>query len=158
MLAILGCVPNVDSMEQITITDKEELKAFINAQNVVRKKACAVFIASRTALRVAPYAIRLFEFHEKSLKHGLTSMHTWHSVMISAIAATMPTEDIKKTAAGDVAYITGNDFADYAVAHAASSAAYAYAIPRAADAAENSARAAYFSYDIWGEISHDAAL
>lgn len=44
-------------MDQITITDGDALEAFINAQDDTRQQACAVFIASRVALRMAPVAI-----------------------------------------------------------------------------------------------------
>ena len=47
-------------MERITINNADELKVFIEAQKVARQHACAVFTASRAALRCLPYAINFF--------------------------------------------------------------------------------------------------
>ena len=55
-------------MERITINNPDELKAFIEAQKVARQHACAVFIASRAALRISPYAIKYFEFNGDEFK------------------------------------------------------------------------------------------
>ena len=49
-------------MGQIAITNSEGVKAFIEAQEEARQQACANFIASSAALRVAPDALGLLDF------------------------------------------------------------------------------------------------
>ena len=59
-------------MEQITIRNEDDVKAFVNAQDGVRRLACAAFIASRAALRGAPYALNFYEFGVKARERDLT--------------------------------------------------------------------------------------
>jgi hypothetical protein len=82
-------------MDQITITDGDAVEAFINSQDDARQQACAVFIASRVALRMAPVAIEFFEFDDHARKHYLTSVMIWRALLTSGVASTMPTPDVR---------------------------------------------------------------
>ena len=85
-------------MDQVTITDGDAVKAFINAQDDARQQACAVFIASRVALRVAPFAIRFFEFDDRAHERDLTSVMIWRALLTSGVTSTMPTPDVRASA------------------------------------------------------------
>ena len=104
-------------MDQITITDGDAVEAFINAQDDARQQACAVFIASRVALRMAPVAIEFFEFDDHARKRYLTSVMIWHALLTSGVASTMPTPDVRtsSSAATDAASRASSFFADDAV-------------------------------------------
>ena len=82
-------------MEQITITDEEGVKAFIEAQQEARQRACATFIASRAALRVAPHAISIYEFEDVSKKWNFLSKFVWRSLLTSGVASSMPTPEVR---------------------------------------------------------------
>jgi hypothetical protein len=64
-------------MERIIIKIADDVKAFIQAQDNARQHACATFIASRAALRVAPAAIQFYEFHNSARERDLTSLVLW---------------------------------------------------------------------------------
>jgi hypothetical protein len=100
-------------MDQITITDGDAVEAFINAQDDARQQACAVFIASRVALRMAPVAIEFFEFDDHARKRYLTSVMIWRSLLTSGAASTMPTPDVRTSSAA--ASRASSFFADDAV-------------------------------------------
>ena len=85
-------------MDQVTITDGDAVKAFINAQDDARQQACAVFIASRVALCVAPFAIRFFKFDDRAHERDLTSVMIWRALLTSGFASTMPTPDVRAAA------------------------------------------------------------
>ena len=93
-------------MDQVTITNRAEVKAFINAQDDARQQACAVFIASRAALRVASDAIEFFEFDDHAGKLDLTSVMIWRALLISGVASTMPTPDVRAAAAAVASFAT----------------------------------------------------
>lgn len=120
-------------MDQVTITDGDALEAFINAQDDARQQACAAFIASRAALRVAPVAIEFFEFDDRAGKRDLTSVTIWRALQISGVASTMPTPDF---------------IADAAFASRASSLA--------TDASSRAATADAAA--VWADVTRDAAL
>lgn len=125
-------------MERIIIKIADDVKAFIQAQDDARQHACATFIASRAALRVAPAAIQFYEFHNSAREHDLTSLVLWRHLLISSIAATVPTDDIK--AAARIA------------------AAVAADVPVSIETVAKAARAAgTVAADIWAEVLHDAA-
>jgi hypothetical protein len=122
-------------MDQIAITDGDAVEAFINAQDDARQQACAVFIASRVALRMAPVAIEFFEFDDHARKRYLTSVMIWRALLTSGVASTMPTPDVRTSAAA---------------ASRASSAATDAAASRASS---------FFANDAgWAEVTRDAAL
>jgi hypothetical protein len=100
-------------MDQITITDGDAVEAFINAQDDARQQACAVFIASRVALRMAPVAIEFFEFDDHARKRYLTSVMIWRALLTSGVASTMPTPDVRTSSAA--ASRASSFFADDAV-------------------------------------------
>ena len=146
-------------MEHITITGEEGVKAFIEAQDEARQQACTTFIASRAALRVAPAAIQFFEFNTTAIGHVLTALVTWHPLVVTSVAAIMPTDEIKSAAfataantpaANDAKTPATNDEITHVdrVAYAAV-AAFA-AVIYAADATATA--------DIWAEVSRDARL
>ena len=83
-------------MERITLRSGEDVKAFIKAQDKPRQKAYATFIASRAALRVAPYAIQFFEFHPRTENPNATSLIIWPCLLASAAANIMLTAEIKR--------------------------------------------------------------
>ena len=85
-------------MELSTPRSGEDVKAFIKAQDEARQQACAVFIASRAALRVSPVAILFFEFDEATIKRDVTSLFTWRPTLIATVAATMPSDEIRNAA------------------------------------------------------------
>ena len=87
-------------MERITLRSGEDVKAFIKAQDEARQQACAVFIASRAALRASPTAIQFFEFDEGP---NFTSLMTWRPLFTSSVAVTMPTDAIKYAAEAAIA-------------------------------------------------------
>ena len=152
-------------MDQVTITDGEAVKAFIKAQDDARQQACAVFIASRAALRMATVAIRFFEFDDRARERDLTSVVIWRALLISGVASTMPTPDVRAAAssafsAADFAY-TAADIAAYTASPAV------YTAARIASAAAHTAVrggpyiAAAFSASnpaFWAEVTRDAAL
>ena len=82
-------------MERITIRDKDDVETFINAQDEARRQACSFYIASRTALRVAPYAIRYFEFDQLANEWNCSSKVMWRSLLTSGIASSLRTLDLK---------------------------------------------------------------
>lgn len=123
-------------MERITINNADELKAFIEAQKVARQHACATFIASRANLRYAPAAIQFYEFHREALKRAFTSCVIWRPLLMSAVSATVASDDIKGAAlaavkAADAAFATVKAadavFAAATAAARASNAAFATA-------------------------------
>jgi hypothetical protein len=122
-------------MDQIAITDGDAVEAFINAQDDARQQACAVFIASRVALRMAPVAIEFFEFDDHARKRYLTSVMIWRALLTSGVASTMPTPDVRTSAAA---------------ASCASSAA--------TDAAASRASSFFADDAVWAEVTRDAAL
>ena len=122
-------------MDQIAITDGDAVEAFINAQDDARQQACAVFIASRVALRMAPVAIEFFEFDDHARKRYLTSVMIWRALLTSGVASTMPTPDVRTSAAA---------------ASCASSAA--------TDAAASRTSSFFADDAVWAEVTRDAAL
>jgi SOS response regulatory protein OraA/RecX len=133
-------------MERIIIKIADDVKAFIQAQDDARQHACATFIASRAALRVAPAAIQFYEFHNSARERDLTSLVLWRHLLVSSLAATVPTDDIKAAARLADAVAADAPVAVETVAKAASVARFA---ARAADTV---------AADIWAEVLHDAAL
>lgn len=132
-------------MDQVTITDRDAVEAFINAQDDARQQACAAFIASRAALRVAPVAVRFSEFDDHPRKRDLTSLVIWRALLTSEVASSVLTPDV--SSAGASASSSANAFANAfagAASFASASASFAY---YAADAAA-----------VWAEVTHDAAL
>ena len=85
-------------MERSTLRSGEDVKASIKAQDEARQQACAVFIASRAALRASPVAILFFEFDEATIKRDVTSLFTWRPTLIATVAATMPSDEIRNAA------------------------------------------------------------
>lgn len=81
-------------MEQITIKDEDDFKAFIDAQSKSCQRACDNFIASRVALRGAPYANNFFEFRVGSEGRQATSIFIWRRLLLSGIAAWVQSRDI----------------------------------------------------------------
>ena len=160
-------------MERITINHAYEIKKFIQTQEQARRRACNVFIASRAALRVAPYAIQFFEFDPICRQRDLTSLVIWRPVMIASCAASsgldVSVSDIAYVAgfnASEAAYVAASSVANaafaaaLAVADAASNASFiADAFDINADAINASAALAATSADIlWAEVSRDAEL
>ena len=64
-------------MERIIIKNADDIKAFIEAQNEARQHACALFLASRAALRVAPYAINFATVSDQAEMHNFTAVFLW---------------------------------------------------------------------------------
>ena len=120
-------------MERITINNADELKAFIEAQNVSRQHACAVFIASRAALRISPYAIKYFEFNGLAIKWDFVSKFIWRSLITSGVASNMLNSDVKSSAT--IAAKTCVEFTDNAHFIADKSAVIASGMAAAAAAA-----------------------
>ena len=132
-------------MERITITDVDDLEAFIEGQMDARKYACAVFIASRAALRSAPYAINFLEFHKAASDHNLSSLATWRCLMTAGVAGNIPSPNIRNAAAASVAASSVD----------ASASAAADAASRADGATGN---AIFASADVWAKVSTTAQL
>lgn len=120
-------------MRDIQITDEESLKAFLDGIEQPRRQQAAVFIAARAALRVAPMLHGFFDLEHN--KEPLTSLPLLRPLLISSVAATMPTDDIK-----------------YAAARAAVDAARAADAARVFDAANaDSWRATQRDAELWVE-------
>ena len=115
-------------MEQITIRNGDDVKAFVNAQDGARRLACAAFIASRAALRGTPYALNFYEFGVKARERDLTPCVIWRPLLLSSVTAVVPTDNVTT---------------------AATAADSAFAAARA-DVTTAS--------DFWAEVSRDAAL
>ena len=151
-------------MERIIIKIADDVKALIQAQDDARQHACATFIASRAALRVAPAAIQFYEFHNSARERHLTSLVLWRHLLISSVAATVPTNDIKAAARIADAVAADAPFSIETVAKAARASVFAvassvFAASEAASVARFAARAAgTVAADIWAEVLHDAAL
>jgi len=94
-------------MRDITIEDRESLKAFLDGVEEPRRQQAAVFIAARAALRAAPELQVFFDFEHN--KKPLKPLPVLRSLLISSVAATMPTEDIRFSA--DAAAVTAAAFA-----------------------------------------------
>lgn len=151
-------------MERIIIKIADDVKAFIQAQDDARQHACATFIASRAALRVAPAAIQFYEFHNSARERHLTSLVLWRHLLISSVAATVPTDFIKAAARIADAVAADAPVSIETVAKAARASVFAvassvFAASEAASVARFAARAAgTVAADIWAEVLHDAAL
>ena len=85
-------------MAKITLRSGEDVKAFIEAQEEARQHACAVFIASRAALRLSSYAIEYFEFNGLAREWDFVSKFIWRSLLISGVASNMLNPDVKSSA------------------------------------------------------------
>ena len=155
-------------MKRITLRSGEDVKAFIEAQEEARQQACAVFIASRAALRVAPYAIQFYEFEELAMDWSFDSIGIWRSLLTSDLSSKMRTLELK--IAANIAAKASIDLAEtnifiydevavsYAntVAFAAASAAENITKPALATVtADSFAANAKF---LLTEMEHDAAL
>lgn len=84
-IAIQGCRCNPAGMSDISITDKDSLKAFLDEVEEPRRQHAAVFIAARAALRVAPVLYGLFEFSGEG--DDWPSLLDLRSLLISSVAA-----------------------------------------------------------------------
>ena len=116
-----------------------------------RRQQAAVFIAARAALRVAPVLYGLFEFSGEG--DDWPSLLDLRSLLISSVAATMPSDDIKR-AAGAAVYATN------AVTHGDNAAVRAafYAV-KAAQTSEIELLIAALSKDAGGaELSAEVAV
>lgn len=71
-------------MERITITNDNDVEAFVRAQDQSRQYGCAVFMASRSALRAVPLNSK--------------SVIAWRLTLIAAVASAMPTAGLKDAA------------------------------------------------------------
>ena len=126
-------------MRDYQITYEESLKAFLDGIEQPRRQQAAVFIAARAALRVVPMLHGFFDLEHN--KEPLTPLPLLRPLLISSVAATMPTDDIK-----------------YAAARAAANAARAAArvVARAAVDAARVFDAA--NADSWRATQRDAEL
>lgn len=151
-------------MERIIIKIADDVKAFIQAQDDARQHACATFIASRAALRVAPAAIQFYEFHNSARERDLTSLVLWRHLLISSVVAPVPTDEIKAAARIADAVAADAPVSIETVAKSARASVFAvassvFAASEAASVARFAARAAgTVAADIWAEVLHDAAL
>ena len=153
-------------MERITLRSGEDIKAFIEAQEEARQQACAVFIASRAALRISPYAIKYFEFNGLAIKWDLVSKFIWRSLITSGVASNMLNSDVKSSAT--IAAKTCVEFTDNAhfiadkSAVIASGMAAAAAAAAAVDFSTPSVAASYssniISIAIQAEVANDGIL
>lgn len=161
-------------MERITINNTDDLKAFIEAQKVARQHACAVFIASRTALRVAPDALNDAQFNGSASEFEVFCLHICRVLLISSILSSKLNIDdrtLKSTLLGSNRFIatrrtlTDKSFAAASAAVMAISGRFAIASIAAQSAARNAETSMLAVYQssviahlVWAEISHDCAL
>ena len=80
------------------IKDKKSLEAWLDDRPEAVRQNCAVFIAARSALRVSPSSTIDFQFSDWSRKFDLTSITLFRGLLISSVAAKMPTEDMRRAA------------------------------------------------------------
>jgi hypothetical protein len=161
-------------MAKITLRSGEDVKAFIEAQEEARQHDCAVFIASRTALRVAPDALDYAEFNGSASEFEVFFLNICRVLLISGILSSKLNIDdrtLKSTVLGSNRLIatsrklTDKSFAAASAAVMAISGRFAIASIAAqsvASNAETSMLAVYQSsviaHSVWAEISHDCAL
>lgn len=153
------------------ITDQESLITWLNERPKAVRQNCAVFIAARSALRVMSIAVDGFQFSGWSRDSDFTSTPIWHSLIISSVAAKLPSDDMRKaaSAADAAAFASGGAFASDAAAAFAAGAAFssgddaaafaaasaAFASSAAADAASASAFAAAAAAAVWRNVRAD---
>ena len=148
-------------MEWIRINSDEDVKIFFEAQKVARQHACATFIASRGALRVAPFAIQFLEFHPRTENPNATSLIIWPCLLASAVANIMLTDEIKRAARDfTIAFDIHAAFNSDASTHAAVNAAYLVALDFSTEllteTIDQTIKAP--STDMLGEVNRDAQL
>ena len=160
-------------MDFTIIKHSDDVIAFIKAQSKDRQHACAVFLASRAALRGAAPAIELHEFSKLARERDLTSLLTWRCLLTSSVANIISTRDVRlaASASSGAAYTAAAAYSDdepsdaaYAVAYAAGASAgndlsLFDAIKVAYDPAEAAAYTAAFvalAAVEWVEVSQDA--
>ena len=92
------------------IKGKESLEAWLKERPEDVRQNCAVFIAARSALRVMPIAVDGFQFSDWSQERhlqerDLTAVPILRSVLTSAVAAKLPTGEVKASASACVSPI-----------------------------------------------------
>ena len=80
------------------IKDKKSLEAWLNERPEVVRQNCAVFIAARSALRVLPIAVDGFQFSDLSWKRDPRTIAYLRWILISFVAAKLPTDDMRNAA------------------------------------------------------------
>lgn len=121
------------------IVDHESLKAWLDEQSEEHLYEVAVSLATRCALRVFPIwakEMRADRARERNLAH----LPILRSILISGVAAQMPTPDIKFAATAATAFATAR-------ASSAAAAAFALALAEAADAV--------FAAAMWDALQQD---
>ncbi|MGH1416684.1 MAG: hypothetical protein ACRBB0_24560, partial [Pelagimonas sp.] len=119
------------------INDPESLEAWLNAlpqeteEEQARARRIAVTLAFRTTARVMPIWWNWTLTSDRARKGDLTALPILRSLLISSVAALVPTEDI--TTAAAAARATAATAAAYAAAAATAAARTARAV-RATDA------------------------
>ena len=154
-------------MERLIINSADDVKAFVEVQEEARQRACNLFIASRAALRVAPYAVEFVELNIRTANLKVKSMVIWRALLTSCASMTSETIDLQQAsgAAARIAY--QEHVAQYSLALRTKSERSANAIYAAASAAYaadgtiaeiGAAVRATGQFDFWAEVSRDAAL
>ncbi|WP_299934369.1 hypothetical protein [uncultured Pelagimonas sp.] len=137
-------------VEIADIKDRESLEAWLNAlpqdteEEQARARRIAVTLAFRAAARVLPIWWEWTLTSDRARKGDLTALPILRSLLISSVAAIVPTEDIRKAAAASFA------------AAAASFAATTAAAATASFAADATARAAAASFAATASFAADA--
>ena len=154
-------------MEGLIINSADDVKAFVEVQEEGRQRACNLFIASRAALRVAPYAVEFVELNIRTANLKVTSMSIWRALLTSCASMTSDTANLQQAsgAAARIAY--QEHIAKYSLALRTKSEHSANAIYAAASAAYaadgtiaeiGAAARATGQFDFWAEVSRDAEL
>ncbi|WP_273524334.1 hypothetical protein [Rhodosalinus sediminis] len=136
-------------VEIADIEDENSLEAWLKNQ----PRETAVWIASRAAARVLPVWWHAVLTEDWARERGMTALPVLRSLVISSVAATGPTEEIKHAAASARAAADA-DFRDADAAFRAVAAPHA----RAADAAFRAADAAAASSVFTAAYAADSAI
>ncbi|KMW60109.1 hypothetical protein AIOL_000261 [Candidatus Rhodobacter oscarellae] len=139
------------------IKDQESFEAWLKARPKETRQAEAITLAHRSALRALPvYADWAFD---RSRKDDVTHGAVFRAILISAVAANVPTADIRQAAysASAAASTFSAASAAYSAAYSAAAAA-AYPAYSAASAAHSASASAADSDAIWTDLREDCRL